>query len=962
MSNDFLDYFNALSNEDFEEKPVEIEEFVESDEFLGLPPLSQIQYEIIRAGSQIYKYETLVSLYGETKAATRWEETFNEVILQLGKGCHAPYTPVYNPETGNWNRLDSAREDGLVVSDDGSVHYATESFKEGYGRMVRVRTALGFEEDVYVGHKYLSYTRSRFYHRYRGYQPEYRRVDEISVGDRIAIGVGFDVSQPVDMPLEHAELIGYWLGDGMMPTDSNPTINMDFCADETESISRYEALCIFIGDNPSKTKHPTKNLIFFRHGRNSKAVALAREYGLWGMRSKTKCVPDVVWAGSNKVVSATLSKLWQTDGCVYSKNGLTAEFVSVSRQLSTDVQRMLLRLGVPSYIRFRTPKSNFANPSEAGYVTVTSQECMNAFLNVVELLDHKRAEPLQKLGRVYARMQEGRYYDRVVSIEEIGEGEYWTRTVPDTGNYLGNGMLSANSGKDYTSAISCAYVVYLLLCLKDPARYYGKPKNDPIHIVNIAVNSDQARNVFFKRFAEIIKDCPWFDGKYEQLKSPPSMEFDKNVMVLSGHSEREAFEGLNLIYAVLDEISAFALESNTGNEQANTASATYDTYSNSVTSRFAKFGKLMLLSFPRFKDDFIQTKYNEAIAEKETLQKTHTFKLKEDLPDGTPNNEFTIEWEEDHIIRYETPGVFALRRPTWDVNPTVDIEDFKIAFYKNPGNALGKFACMPSNLEEGFFKNVEAIKSAFSKINGVDEHGIFHPKFQPIEGTKYYMHVDLAQKHDYCAVALAHVDRWVDIEVGSNYKETLPFVVVDAIRWWTPEPGRDVDFKDVVSYIKAVRRKKFDIDLVTFDRWNSNDTMKDLEQNGINTDTLSVDKPHYDDFLSVMYDARLLGPNEQLLKDELSQLRIVIKGKKVTIDHPRSGTKDLSDATCGAIFNAVTWTEKPRNVAAQVMTLEDIRKANRPVEEKESTLPIKAPAGTKIPKELEDYIFAARIV
>lgn len=380
-------------------------------------------------------------------------------------------------------------------------------------------------------------------------------------------------------------------------------------------------------------------------------------------------------------------------------------------------------------------------------------------------------------------------------------------------------QLGKGSGKDYTSTISCAYIVYLLLCLKDPAAYYNKPKDDTIDIINVAVNSDQAKNVFFKNLKTRIKNCPWFAGKY----GPPtqySIEFDKNINVYSGHSERESFEGLNLIYAVLDEISAFALESATGNEQANTAQAVYDTYRDSVDSRFPDFGKVLLLSFPRFKDDFIQQRYEAVIAEKEVIIRRETLKLDPDLPDGTEGNEFDVEWEEDHIVSYKFRNIFALRRPTWEVNPQRKITDFTRNFFENMGNALGKYACMPSNLENGFFKNKAAIEAAFVTHNGVDEDGVFLDRFQPREETKYFIHVDLAQKHDHCVVAMAHVDKWVDVKIGSEYSERHPVVVIDCIRWWTPTKQNTVDFQDVRDFIVALRRRGFEIRLATFDRWN----------------------------------------------------------------------------------------------------------------------------------------------
>ena len=95
-----------------------------------------------------------------------------------------------------------------------------------------------------------------------------------------------------------------------------------------------------------------------------------------------------------------------------------------------------------------------------------------------------------------------------------------------------------------------AYVVYLLLCLKQPSKYYGNPADEPVDLINVAVNADQARTVFFNRFKTRIEGSPWFVGKFKPGSNV--MDFDKNVHVYSGHSEREAFEGKNLIMAILD--------------------------------------------------------------------------------------------------------------------------------------------------------------------------------------------------------------------------------------------------------------------------------------------------------------------------------------------------------------------------------------------------------------------------
>jgi hypothetical protein len=480
-------------------------------------------------------------------------------------------------------------------------------------------------------------------------------------------------------------------------------------------------------------------------------------------------------------------------------------------------------------------------------------------------------------------------------------------------------QLGKGSGKDYSSTISVAYMVYLLLCLKDPAAYYGKPPGDSIDILNIAINAQQASNVFFKGFITRIERSPWFAGKYDQKAS--EMKFDKAITVHSGHSQREAWEGYNVITVILDEISGFAMENTTGHDQAKTADAIYDMYRASVMSRFPDFGKVILLSFPRFKNDPIQKFYESVIGEKETIVRSKLLKMDDELPDGTDGNEITVEWEEDHIISYLYPKTYALKRPTWEVNPTKKIEDFKVDFYKNSLDALGRFACMPPEMIDAFFKSREKVEKAFNNTGlAVDSFGRLEEWFIPDPDKRYFIHVDLAQKHDHCAVAMAHVDRWVNVKVTNEYSQPAPIISVDAVRYWTPTADKSVDFTEVKDYILALKTRGFNISVCTFDRWNSHDMMQQLKSYGINTEILSVAKKHYDDMAMVVLEERLHGPHIPLLIDELLQLKIM----RDKVDHPRKGSKDLADAVCGSIFNSISRTRPDNNDQINIHTYESM--------------------------------------
>ena len=479
-------------------------------------------------------------------------------------------------------------------------------------------------------------------------------------------------------------------------------------------------------------------------------------------------------------------------------------------------------------------------------------------------------------------------------------------------------QLGKGSGKDFTSTVACAYIVYKLLCLKDPARYFGKPSGDAIDIINVAINAQQAKNVFFKGFKTKIERSPWFAGKFNPKAE--SIEFDHSITVYSGHSERESHEGLNLILAVLDEISGFATEIGTGNDQGKTADNIYKAFRASVDSRFPDLGKVALLSFPRFPGDFISQRYDAVIADKEVVTKHHRFVMNPELPEDQEGNYLDIEWDEDTIISYKYPGMFALKRPTWVVNPTRKIDDFKLAFFTDMGDAMQRFACVPTFSSDRFFRQEDKIRSAMSIRNPLDQYRRFDTSFTPDPDKTYYVHADLAQKHDKCAVAIAHVEKWVSIQIGRDYQQVMPIVIVDAVAWWEPRTEGPVNLSEVKQWIQNLRRLGFNIGMVSFDRWQSFDIQNELKQVGMRTETVSVAKKHYEDMAMLVYEDRLIMPAIDLLFEELTELKIV---KQNRVDHPRKSSKDLADAVCGAIFGAISHTPKNQNLEVEIHTFRD---------------------------------------
>jgi len=290
------------------------------------------------------------------------------------------------------------------------------------------------------------------------------------------------------------------------------------------------------------------------------------------------------------------------------------------------------------------------------------------------------------------------------------------------------------SGKDFCSQIIQSRIAYMLLCLNNPQKYLGQAEITSIDMLNMAYNSDQAEQVFFKTFSAMIEECKWFSDKAKIGTS--KIQFNKRIAAYSGNSFEEAFEGKNLIIAVLDEISAFKTKMEV--EQMSirrmraprySAESVYDMAKSSIESRFGNgVGKLLSLSFPRFKNDYIQQLYERG--------------------------------KDEHTC-YVSFGA------TWEVNPNKKRSDFDDEFRKNPERAESRYACNPSSVEGGYFRNKEAIVRAFPIIpkDRVPTTDDCFPTIKPFVRCNHNslcsVHIDLALKKDKAGFCMSHVARTI---------------------------------------------------------------------------------------------------------------------------------------------------------------------------------------------------------
>ena len=445
------------------------------------------------------------------------------------------------------------------------------------------------------------------------------------------------------------------------------------------------------------------------------------------------------------------------------------------------------------------------------------------------------------------------------------EGSEWYKKYTDNEVIC---MLGQGSGKDHCARISIAYTAYLLHCLRDPLSYFGKANGVYIDLLNLAVNAQQAQRVFFEPLKNLLLSSPFFNEVGFEPRVSEIFFFSRPVRCFSGHSESEGWEGYEVLTVILDEIAAFKTDAELRGEvrSKGSASAIYNMSKLSVMSRFPEVGKVILLSFPRYKGDFIQSRYINANEKNE-------------------------------------PKTWTIKAATWEVNPTIEREQLESEYIRKPIEARARFECEPPNMEDAYFRDPDLVRKAFNYSDSpIDEDdSSFKKWFTGSDGRTRFIHVDLALKRDRAALCMVHSPGMKEIQTSMGV-ETLPVVNMDLVYSWEATVGNEINFASIRQMIVDLCRK-FDVALVTFDRWQSVEMIQSLRSQGINADFHSVKKADYDTLLTAIYDTRLRGYwNEILVEEELLKLRLFGNNK---IDHPATGSKDLADALAGATASCV---------------------------------------------------------
>jgi replicative DNA helicase len=187
------------------------------------------------------------------------------------------------------------------------------------------------------------------------------RLDELQVGDRIALPRRIASPQMGELTSEQAALLAHLIGDGCtLPRHAiQYTTNAPDLAAQVSDLARQ----VFGAQVQPHIRQERQWLQVYlaasqhlTHGVRNPIAEWLDSLGVFGLRAPEKHVPDAVFRSTEATLSAFLRHLWATDGCIHtSANGSdhapTIYYATSSERLARDVQSLLLRLGIDASLR-----------------------------------------------------------------------------------------------------------------------------------------------------------------------------------------------------------------------------------------------------------------------------------------------------------------------------------------------------------------------------------------------------------------------------------------------------------------------------------------------------------------------------------------------------------------------------------------------------------------------------------
>jgi hypothetical protein len=514
---------------------------------------------------------------------------------------------------------------------------------------------------------------------------------------------------------------------------------------------------------------------------------------------------------------------------------------------------------------------------------------------------------LNRRGTVYPAVME--------ELRELNSGQYDEAVL--TG--------AIGTGKSTIALYTTAYQLHVLSCLKDPHQLFGLDPASEIVFAFQSLTKMLADSVDYKRFREMIETSPYFAHHFPfNRRFGAEMRFPRNIIVRPLSGDTNAAIGSNIFGGIIDEVNFMAMVEQSKNAvDGGTFDQANEMYNAIVRRRKSRFmgaggrlpGILCLVSSKRYPGEFTDRKQAEARDQIVRTGKSRIFVYDRTLwqikPEGTYGKErfrlFLGDVSRKPRILEEGAEVASD-----DAHLVIEVpEEFRSEFERDILSAIRDIAGSATFALHPFILNTEAVSKAFGIRQSVltvvetdfvaPRPGIYVNRIDHKEEPRL-AHVDLGLTSDSAGVAIGWVEGFTQVRRSDNTFELMPVINFDAILEVRRPRGGEIEFENIRTLFYKLQEAGMPLKWISFDSYQSADSVQILRQKGLVTGVYSMDKTSlpYDITKSAFYDGRIKAPLHAKALSEV--VRLERDPQTGLIDHPVHYSKDCADAVAGVVF------------------------------------------------------------
>jgi len=504
-------------------------------------------------------------------------------------------------------------------------------------------------------------------------------------------------------------------------------------------------------------------------------------------------------------------------------------------------------------------------------------------------------------------------------------------------------------GKTTFAYIAICYDLYMVSCLREPAKAYGLIPGTSLAFVNVSITEKMARRILFKGIFNLIKRSPYFR---ENFPYDPNLtneiRFPRGIICYPVATTEQSLLGEGVFSAAFDEMNFYqVVERSKQMPEGGTydqAQMLYNRLSRRLKSRMNQRGRmpghLFMISSARYPNDFTERKAKEALdgdnsifvrdyavwetKPAETFM-TETFKVevgdqsrRSRVLTGNEDNvneERVIDVPMDYKSEFELDTDAAVRDfagiPVLAIRPFIVRREKITDMFKQGADVGAKHPftkldvtlqdeetdrLLPENL---VYEEVELIGLGGKKVK---EKRLF------AKYGKRMVHVDLAKSQDACGFCCGLIVGQKEVPRGigkDRHMELKPIIRIELGLRIVPPKGGEIVISKVRGLIYQLADLGCEFEVISYDSWGSDESIQTLNAETYNASTYSVDvdSTAYEELKQALYDDRLICYEIPMLRKELGSLEKNEKNGK--IDHPSGpgGSKDLADAVAGVVHH-----------------------------------------------------------